>query len=162
MGQRVAEETHPVCHNDGSPGRQVLVSQVMGLKVQQDSIWQTSNVQKHVLVCLGCPLSMRDLQDDMGVEGVIILPDSKVKEVKIGSRSSTARVRREEYADAREAAAAHEKAKAKQTVEVNTKDCKPSNTLAPHVLSLVLPKALFVFVSTCFEKTCMALVPHSW
>ena len=82
----------------------------------------------------------------MGVEGVIILPESKVKEVKIGSRSSTARVRREEYADAKEAAAAHEKAREKQTVEVNTKDCKPRNTLAPHTSCLrYLPKPSFLF-----------------
>ena len=95
---------------------------------------------------MGCPFSVGDWQDDMGVEGVIILPESKVKEVKIGSRSSTARVRREEYADAKEAAAAHEKAREKQTVEVNTKDCKPRNTLAPHTSCLrYLPKPSFLF-----------------
>ncbi|CAK9064045.1 unnamed protein product, partial [Durusdinium trenchii] len=49
--------------------------------------------------------------DDMGVDGVIILPNAKVKKVRMGSRVSSAQLRREEHADGQDAKAAAEKNK---------------------------------------------------
>ncbi|CAK9064266.1 unnamed protein product [Durusdinium trenchii] len=60
--------------------------------------------------------------DDMGVDGVIILPNAKVKKVRMGSRVSSAQLRREEHADGQDAKAAAEKNKICTAMDVNTKD----------------------------------------
>ena len=61
-------------------------------------------------------------QDDMGVEGVIILPDSHEKRVRIGTGVSSSQTKRTEHVDSKSAASAREKAEVQMSV--NTKDCE--------------------------------------
>ena len=58
----------------------------------------------------------------MGTEGVIIIPESKVKKVRMGARVSSARIKREELVDGQDASAHHAKQKAAIEIETNTKD----------------------------------------
>lgn len=73
---------------------------------------------------LKCSVSVSALQDELGVEGVIILPDSKTKLVRIGAGVSTSRSKRSEYVDSKDASAAHDKIKHAASMVVNTKDCR--------------------------------------
>lgn len=61
-------------------------------------------------------------QDDLGVEGVIILPESKTKRVRMGTRKSSSRVKQGEHADGKDMDVAHQKNKSNLELEVNTKD----------------------------------------
>ncbi|CAK9065706.1 Uncharacterized protein SCF082_LOCUS34156 [Durusdinium trenchii] len=63
-------------------------------------------------------------KDELGVEGVIILPDSKTKLVRIGAGVSTSRSKRSEYVDSKDASAAHDKIKHTVSMALNTKDCR--------------------------------------
>ena len=64
------------------------------------------------------------VQDDLGVEGVIIMPDQKTKRVRIGTRKSSSRVKQGEHADGKDMDSAHQKNKQNLEVEVNSKDSK--------------------------------------
>ncbi|CAJ1413162.1 unnamed protein product [Effrenium voratum] len=61
-------------------------------------------------------------KDDLGVEGVIILPESKTKRVRMGTRKSSSRVKQGEHADGKDMDVAHQKNKSNLELEVNTKD----------------------------------------
>lgn len=70
-----------------------------------------------------CNMFVGPWEDELGVEGVVILPNSKVKNVRLGSHVAQSRVKRVEHVDSADAGATHEKNKAAQVVHTNTKDC---------------------------------------
>lgn len=62
-------------------------------------------------------------EDDLGVEGVVVLPDSDVKKVRIGSKQASETIRRETHDSAQSANEAH--AAQREKLELQTNEQAP-------------------------------------
>ena len=62
------------------------------------------------------------MQDDLGVEGVIIIENPNVKKVRLGSKVSSSQIKREEHVDGKDAQSFHLKNLEATKMETNTKD----------------------------------------
>ena len=71
-----------------------------------------------MLFCAGCLAN--PLQDDRGVDGVIIVPDTKRRKVIVGSKLSVDKVRQDEHESASLQDLAFQRDADKLTLDVNT------------------------------------------
>ncbi|CAE7402196.1 unnamed protein product [Symbiodinium sp. CCMP2592] len=69
-------------------------------------------------------LDMKIQQDERGVEGVIILPDSKRRKVLIGTKMAADKIRRSEVETGADLEAAFQRDSSKLQAEVNTEDSR--------------------------------------